>query len=194
MKSLTLEDALAAVGTLKAGNGAYVVNIDQKANKLRSNVFFIAGLGVNLAGQNNLLIDQNTKKEIGVTNFDTGNKFNKGRMFLVTGIRILFDVTVGVTPKTAVWKGDAPAVFKNGEISISQAGGLGDLFRHPIGPLAKYAASLSTEQEVVSIAPFLIRDESEIAIAMQLAGQAAADQAYKVELYGYEFSDAAVTA
>lgn len=47
------------------------------------------------------LIDVNTKKEVGVTNFD-GNKLNVGRDYVIDGVRILYDTTA-TNIKNANW-------------------------------------------------------------------------------------------
>ncbi len=183
MKKLDVKDALALLASAQAGNGVP----EMYGKKVRRKVFYIAGLGADLAGKNNQLIEQKTNKEIGVTNFDAGNKLNKGRDLLVVGLRILFDTTAAVTVKGAGWKSEAPAAFKNGELVIFQENGAGNLFEGPIGPISKYNASIATEDEFSAVVPFLIKSDVPFFIQMLLAGNAAADQAYRVELDCIEF-------
>ena len=159
------------------------------SRKMRSKVFYLAGLAtaINSEGQ---LIEQKTNKEVGVTNFDGGNKLNSGRDVLVLGIRILFDTTANVTVKGATWKSEAPINFKNGELVISQDGS-GNLFEGPIGPLAKYNAAIAAEDEFRTVAPFWIRSNVVFKLQALLAGAAAADQAYRLELDCLEVVDEA---
>jgi hypothetical protein len=169
-----------------------IATLPQKGNpvlngrKVRSKVLYIAGTATANISPTGQLIEQKTLKEVGVTNFDGGNTLNKGRDLLVVGLRILFDTTADVTPKTASWKGEAPANFKNGELVISQDT---NLFEGPIGPYAKYASSLSAEQEFKAVAPFLITSEVPFNIQVQLAAAAAANQAFRLELDCLEFMD-----
>lgn len=184
MRNLSIQEAMSFLPLVVAGKGVAI----KDGQKARSKVFYIAGLGVELAGKDGQLIEQSTKKETGITNLDGGNKLNSGRYILVTAIRILFDTTAGVTPKTASWKGEAPGVFKNGDILIGTSAA-GNIFDHPIAPLAKYASSLSVEQEFKQITPFMIMDKVEFTIKILLSGAAAVDQAYRVELDAIEITD-----
>lgn len=179
------QEIFAAINMLQAaqeGNGTSVMF----GKKVKRKVMYIAGLGANLASKNGHIIDQATQKLVGTTNFDGGNKLNTGRSLLVTGIRILFDTTSGVTIATAVWKGEAPAVFKNGEFKISQDG-TGDLLENPIGPFAKYGSSIPTEVEFAAVVPFIIRPDAPFYIQLLTAGAAGADQAFRIELDCVEF-------
>jgi hypothetical protein len=183
---ISLDQAIAILPNMEPGNGVAVISGTN--TKVRTKVIYYAGLGTELAARANEVIDQTTQKSVGITNSDGQNKLNAGRSYMVTAIRVLFDTTASVTVKTALWKSEAPAAFKNGEIVVYQSGS-GNLFESGIGPLAKYASSLSVEQEFVPITPFLIRPDTEYGIRLNLAGATAADQAYKIEFYGYEFTD-----
>lgn len=183
MRDLSIQEAMSFIPYVQEGKGVAI----KDGQKARSKVFYIAGLGVELAGKDGQLIEQSTKKETGITNFDGTNKLNSGRRILVTAIRVLFDTTAAVTPKTANWKSEAPSVFKNGDIIVGTTAA-GNIFDHPIGPLAKYASSLSVEQEFKQITPFMIMDNVEYSIKILLSGVAAVDQAFRVEFDAIEFT------
>ena len=184
MKKTTILEAIGALSAVQQGNGVAVMN----GRKVRNKVVYIAGLGTTLSTNNNQLVLPSTDKAVGITNLDSGNKLNSGRSLLVTGVRMLFDTTADVTPLTAGWKSEAPAVFKNGELQISQQGS-GDLFNSPIGPICKYNAAIATEDEFTAVVPFLLRPEVPFEIKALLAGATAANQAYRLELDCIEFVD-----
>ena len=65
MKQLTLQEALNFLPTVSAGNGVAVnTNGKGQSYKAKSKVLYLAGLGADLAGNNNDVIIQDTKKEI----------------------------------------------------------------------------------------------------------------------------------
>ncbi|MEE1897091.1 hypothetical protein V1389_02010 [Flavobacterium rakeshii] len=189
MEKLTVKDAVAFIPNAQNGNGVSVTTMSNGGKyKVRKKIFYIAGLAAEL-GSEGQLIEQKTNKEVGITNFDGGNKLNKGRNLLVIGVRMLFDTTASVAVKTATWLSATPANFKNGELVISQDG-TGNLFENPIGPFSKYNASIATEDEFQTVVPFLIREDVTFKIQALLAGAAAADQAYRLELECIEFVEA----
>ena len=65
-----------------------------------------------------LLIDSNTKKLVGDTSFDA-NKFNKGRFFVIDGIRVLIEDTANSLHE-ANWKSSANVAILNSELKIAQ--------------------------------------------------------------------------
>ena len=105
-----------------------------------------------------MLLFRTRKKKLGFTNFDGGNKLNKGRSILITGVRILWDTTAAVTILGALWKSEAPAVFKNGEFKVGTLAA-GDIFENPILPFSKYNAALSVEEEIKPVVPFMIPED-----------------------------------
>jgi hypothetical protein len=166
-------------------------NSELAGRKVRRKIFYIAGLAATMAADGQI-IEQKTNKEVGITNFDGGTKLNAGRDILVLGIRVLFDTTSGVTPKTATWLSAAPANFKNGHLIINQQGS-GDLFDSPIGPFAQYNAAISIEDQFGAVAPFWLRQQVEYKFQMLLAAAAAADQAFRLELDCLEVTDKAAS-
>lgn len=82
------------------------------------------------------LIDVNTKKEVGVTNFD-GNKLNVGRDYIIDGVRVLTD-GVASNVKNSDWvKGTGGNVeLVNCEIRIKQDNQL--LFDMPISDITNF--------------------------------------------------------
>lgn len=185
MKKFETKDALALLSAIQQGNGVAVMN----NRKVRSKVFFIAGLAAGLAAKNNQLITGSLDKETGITNFEKGNVLPAGQNFLCTAIRLRFDTTASITPQTASWKSEAPPVFQNGELVIRQDGS-GNIVELPISVLSKYNASIATEDEFRAVVPFVIREAVPFEILAVLAGATAADQAYRLELDGILFTDA----
>lgn len=192
MKRLELQDALNYVASAKAGNGIVMrQNAQGVAERARSKVFYIAGIGSEIAVNNNELITPGTKKILGTSNFDVGNSLNAGRNILVLGVRILFDVTANVTPLTAAWQSTAPVAFKNGELVITQDGSPGNLLEMPMSVLSKYSGSINTEDDFRAIVPFIIRETSPFKFHVNLAGAADAGLAWRLEFDCVEFTNAA---
>lgn len=199
MKNITTAEAISflksipgekSIAVTKVGGqlGADGVVYGGTEYKVRRKVYYIAGLAANLPSDRKL-IQQKTDRDVAITNFDGGNKLNAGKNLLVIGVRMLFDVTTDVTPDTATWLSAAPANFKNGELKISQQGD-SDLFDNPILPFSKYNASIATEDEFQSVVPFLIRPNVAFDITVNLAGETAANQAYRLELDCVELIEA----
>jgi hypothetical protein len=81
-------------------------------------------LVVDISGASGIfpLMDSNTKKSVGVTNFD-GNKLNAGRHLVIDGIKIE-KATSGTTRETAQFSGNTvlPAELSNTEFRVEQKG------------------------------------------------------------------------
>lgn len=129
------------------------------------------------------------KASVGVSTFD-GNKLPKGVKALVTGIRVLFDTTASVQTNgiaTANWKSEAPAVFKNGEIKISQGG---QLFLSSGTDVTNFkGTSTGNDDDFREVVPFLLRSQAAIEFLLTLADASAADQAYRIELRVVEVAE-----
>lgn len=167
------------------GNGSLPI-LEGKTTK--STTRYIAGVGSEVTAKSGVVLEAGTKKEVGITNFETGDVLPAGVHFLVTEARILFDTTADVTPKTAVWKGTAPAPWMNGELIVSQDGA-GRLFETSISDLTNSKASASNDDDFREIIPFMLRPEINFSIQANLAG-AGGNEAYKVEFRGILFKDA----
>ena len=127
------QQLLASVAVLKAkfnaNNGAPAVG----GTSLTDKTIYIAK---SLKGMGGIvkLIDVNTKKEVGVTNFD-GNKLNVGRDYIIDGVRVLYDGTV-VSPKDGTWEDTMPKELLNAEIRIKQDNQL--LFDMPVSDMVNF--------------------------------------------------------
>lgn len=180
MKSvLTHQDLAAYIGAM--GEDKSLPKIGGK--RLRSVTMYKSGLSEDLAANNGSILVAGTKKEVGITNFEDGNRLPKGMSILVTSLRILHDTTAAVTPKTAIWANVAPPIWKNGEFTIRQEG-QGVLFQASGTDVCNFKASTGNDADFREVVPFLLRPDADIDMVVSLAGIAAADQAYKVELRG----------
>lgn len=146
----------------------------------RDRTMYIAGLSTGLGSENGNLIVAGTKKQTGVTNFEDGNILPKGTHLLVLGARILFDTTTGVTLPTALWKNEAPAPWKNGELSINQGAMLMNV---PVTDVTNFKASTGNDDDFRAlVTPVLLRPDTSFSIVAALAAGTLTDIAYKVEL------------
>lgn len=94
--------------------------IGQGARLTDTNKYLI----VDISGASGIfpLMDSNTKKSVGVTNFD-GNKLNAGRHLVIDGVKIE-KATGGTTKETATFLGNTtlPAELTNTEFRVEQKG------------------------------------------------------------------------
>lgn len=89
------------------------------------------------------LVDANTKKIEGITNFD-GNRLDSGRYVAIDGIRILAENTNALTINTANWTATPAAVLLNSELQIFQGE---DLFTIPCSELFNLHKGASTSND-----------------------------------------------
>lgn len=111
------------------------------------------------------VMDSNTKKLVGVTNFD-GNKLNAGRHIVIDGVKIE-KATAGTTPATASFIGDTtlPKELSNCEFRVVQKGFVPIDF--PVNELNQPTANQkSTGYRDVSTQPVLVANE-EIVMEIQ---------------------------
>ena len=134
-----------------------------------------------------LLIDSNTKKLVGETSFDA-NKLNKGRYFVIDGIRVLTEDTA-TSLQEAKWKSEAYAAILNSEIKIAQDE---DLLILPVSDLV-YTKNGSGEDNgfrSIASAPVIV-PEKEINISWQfpqgVGVPVTQTQFVRIELRGFEF-------
>ncbi len=179
--TLTLEQALAYLGAIQP-NGSDQKSLPLvKGRRARTVTKYIAGLSNALATNNGSTVLPATQKATGITNFEQGNILPKGTHLLVIGVRALFDTTAAVTPLTAIWANVAPPIWKNGELTILQDG-QGVLFQSSGTDVTNFKASTGNDADFRECVPFLLRPDTTFDIVAKLAGAAAADQAYKIEL------------
>lgn len=134
-----------------------------------------------------LLIDSNTKKLVGETSFDA-NKLNKGRYFVIDGIRVLTEDTA-TTLHEAKWKSEAHAAIVNSELKIAQDE---DLLLLPVSDLLTQLIGINSGDIFRSIASApVIVPEKEINISWQFPQGASVpttkEQFVRIELRGFEF-------
>lgn len=177
MRKLSPNEALQLISLVRKGKNNPTTG---DGFKLKSTVKYAAGLS-NAIEQNQLILPKNSET-VGVTNID---KAQLAYPFVVTGIKLAFDTDTGagVTALTAVYDDKAPNYWANGEIEIRQGDTLIDI---PISAITNLGASTSVADEVYDVAPFVIRENKVFEITPSLAGAAVANQAYRIELHGYE--------
>ena len=171
--------------------------IDQKTGSSKFNgetaktkVVYIAGKGSDITGNNGELITSTTDREVGITNFDSGNKLNKGRNLQVVGMRLLYDDTADVAPREATW-GKAPtAPFLNGELEFHQNKLLST---NTVTSIARAGADIAVEDSFVGVIPFVLRSEVEFYIRLKSAGAIQANHAWRLELLTVEFTEEGVS-
>lgn len=186
MKNISLQEAVTIVKSIqpsgKEEKSLPVVN-DRRIRKV---TYYVAGLSADLANNAGEVLYSNILKAVGITNFDNGGVLGKGKYFLATGIRILFDTTV-TDPKLALWANVAPVAWKNGELQIGQDG-QPTLFETPITDVTNFHASTSNDDDFTSV-EFLLQPQKPVSIRATTAGSPASS-VYKIEIRGYEFFNA----
>lgn len=150
-----------------------------QGRKVRSATFYIAGIGSDIKSLGNL-IDADTNKKVGYTNFPTGNKLPLGMEIQVNAMRAIFDkTTASVTPLIAKWDTKPDEPWLNGNFEFVQGR---TTFSTPITDLANIKAAASNDDDFRSIVPFTIRGQVEFAMIAELAGAAAASTAWRIEM------------
>lgn len=183
---LTLNDALVYKGSIQPGTS--IPTINYKALKTRTHYF--AGFLNQLASVNGEVVLSKNDDAVGERSIK-GNKLPAGTSFLVTAVRALFDTTANVqtggVAAASFGKTNAPEVFKNGEIKIVQGA---DLFVSTGSDVTNFKASTGADDDFRELlVPVELRSDTTFSILIALAGSAAVDQAYKLELRGVEFTD-----
>lgn len=156
-----------------------------RTKKSRFVTKYIAGTASDLSGNTGEVLLASTKKEIGITNFENGNLLPAGKELIVTGIRVLFETTA-TDPKLATWTANAPACWKNGEITISQEGD-GVLFHSSGTDIVNMHTATNNEEDYRDVF-FKLRSEVPFSIKSALVGTATG--LYKVELRCSELVEA----
>jgi len=108
-----------AIKVLGARQRQHAQAVRPQATKLVDKTFY---LNVKIDGMSgiNQLVDSNTKKLVGVTNFD-GNLLNSGRDVVIDSIRALF-TSVGAGVESANWQNSEriPAELQNADLRLIQ--------------------------------------------------------------------------
>lgn len=175
-KTLTIEEALMWMNQSKGGSLPTIAN-----QVLKTSTKYVAGLAADLSQNNGRLIVESTVKAVGNNNFPKGNSLPPAISYLVTGVRLLLDTAAGVTLATAVWKSEAPANWKNGELTITQSGA-GKLFDSPITDVASGKIATSNDDDFRDVIPFTLRGGAPFEFEVALGAGATTNQAYRLEL------------
>lgn len=133
------------------------------------------------------LLNSNTRKLTGITSLDA-NKFNKGRHFVIDGIRVIIEATAS-DAKEASWKSNPDKAILNSELTISQDG---DIITLPLTDLV--APNFQTSQEggfrSIASAPVLL-PEQEFQFSWEFPDGVGVDssttQLVRIEFRGFEF-------
>lgn len=180
----SLEETIGYIGAIDRG-----VSLPKFGNNAfgRSATYYKTGFLNQLTSGQALL--SSDKADVGVSTFD-GNKLPRGVKALVTGIRVLFDTTASVQTngiKSAAFKSEAPVAFKNGEFKMTQGGQLVLLSGSDVTNFK--GTSNGNDDDFRDVVPFMLRSQAAIEILLNLAGAAAVDQAYKIELRVIEIAE-----
>lgn len=178
MKNPNLEEILVFLGA--TGDDKSLAKVGNR--RARSVTKYYADLASNLAAENGSTVVSGTKKITGQTNFENGNVIPKNTYLVVVGVRVLFDTPAAAAAlNTRTWKNEAPANWKNGEMTITQSG-QGVLFNSSITDVTNWKASTGNDDDFREVQPFIIRPESDFDINFKLAAGDTAHQAFKYEL------------
>jgi len=133
------------------------------------------------------VLEAKTDPEVGVTNFDGGNKLSKGKNFIITGIRFLADTTAATTVKGSTYgKTDLPAALANGEFSIGQKG-KDILSPAPVSSFARTAKQHEQSNDFIALeTPIFVSSEHPIEARLIPAAAVSAVACYSFELKGIE--------
>lgn len=179
--NITLADAIQLIGATQPNGNQEGGLPEIKGKRIRRQTFYFAGLASDLGNNANEVILSSTLKATGVTNFPTGGMLDKGKYFVCTGVRVLYDTTV-TDPKLALWANVAPIAFKNGEISIGQDG-QPTLFESSGTDVTNFHASTSNDDDFREVG-FVWNPQKGCSIKLLTAGTPVAS-VYKVELRGF---------
>lgn len=165
-------------------------HVEVNGQKAIEKVYYVALPGETITTQSGKLVLPKDRPEIGVTNFPNGDRFPKGKTVLVTGIRLLAEVTAGKTVKTAEWKSEVPAVVKNGELKVRQGATLTEL---PNTAIANFKGVPTTsEDDFREVVPFIFREETPFELMAEFAGILPANTLLRYEFSCIEMENAAV--
>lgn len=181
--NITLAEGLQLIAASQP-NGAQEGSLPElKGKRIRRKSYYFAGVSSALGNNANEVILSQTLKETGITNFPTGGQLDKGKYFVATGIRILYDIVEVANPKLATWASIAPVCFKNGEIIIGQDG-QPTLFESPGTDVTNFKASTSNDDDFREVG-FVWNPQKACSLKLLTAGAVTAST-YKVELRGFE--------
>jgi len=181
--NVTLADAIQIIGASQP-NGATEGSLPElKGKRIRRKTIYFAGASADLGSNANEVILPNTLTATGITNFPTGGMLDKGKYFVCTGIRVLFDTVATTDPKVATWVSNSPACFKNGELKIGQDG-QPTLFESSGTDVSNWKASTGNDEDFREVA-FVWNPQKACSIKLLTVGAVTAST-YKVELRGFE--------
>jgi len=188
--AFSLPEIVQAAAAIDQRNSLPVINTNLGPRALKSRVHYVAGFLNQITANGNELLVTSQSAATGVKSIDK-NQLPSGLDFLCIGIRVLFDTTASVQTNglaTAIWASKAPANFKNGEFKLSQNS---ELLNASGTAVTNFAASTGNDDDYMQISPIILRANTAISMIVLLGAAAAADQAFKVELIGYDLIDPA---
>lgn len=186
--ALNLPELSLAAGSILSQNSLPVIDTNIGRRAIKRRVHYAAGFLNQIGTNGGELLITSVAASVGVKSIDK-NMLPAGMDFMVTGVRFLFDTTASIQTNglaTAAWASVAPANFKNGEVTISQNA---DLLNCSGSSVTNFKASTGNEDDYLEVSPIILRANTAISIKVLLGAAAAADQAYKVELIGYDLTD-----
>lgn len=182
-----LSDLMKFFGSIRDGVSAVIINLGRDSKTVTTVVHYFSGWLNEL--QDGRVTKDGLKIDVGLRSID--NRMIPQEIdFLVTGIRVLFNTTLTQTNgdselKGAAWPSTAPGIFQNGEVVIKQGA---NLVRLTGSSASNAKASTGIGDDVMPITPFRLRGGVTFDIVFSLAGPAAANQGYKIELVGQQLA------
>jgi len=189
MKNMSLQTAVALLASIQPAGNEERSLPEIKGRRIKTKTYYVAGNVADLSGNSNETILSSALKEIGVTNIPTGGMLEKGKYFLCTEIRVLFDTTTA-DPKAALWASVPPVQFKNGELSVGQDG-QPTLFESSGTDVTNFRASTGNDDDFRALpSPFLWQPQKALTAKLAYVGAAPATSSYKIEFRGFEIFQA----
>lgn len=182
-----LSDLMKFFGSIREGVSAVIINLGRESKTVTTVVHYFSGWLNDL--QDGRVTKDGLKIEVGLRSIND-RMIPQEIDFLVTGVRVLFNTTLTQATgdselKGAAWPSVAPGVFQNGEVIIKQGA---NLVRLTGSSASNAKASTGIGDDVMPITPFRLRGGVTFDIVFSLAGAAAANQGYKIELVGQQLA------
>lgn len=187
--SLSASDIMTLWAMVKSNSSINVVEHPATGKKyaVKSVTDYVSAYLTQARTDNGEILVASNKPAVGLRSID-GTKLPEGTNRVVYGIRALFDTALVATSDTAIaaaaWANNAPVVFKNGEVRISQGV---ELFRSSGTDCTNFKASTGNDDDFRSVIPFVLRGGVETSINLKLSGTPTDHNAVKFEMRSVEF-------
>ena len=195
-KRLSLPEAVQALGSITPGNNLPIIMVTdpktgvQVAKMLKEKTHYVKVWLNQITARGGELLKEEDVAAIGIRSIN-GNKLPAGADFFVTDIRATFETTAASQAAgipAAAWDNKAPAVFLNGDVTISQGV---ELFASSGFDICNNYTATGNDDDFRAIrSPFLLKPQVAISIRVLPGGTVAADQGLNLELRGFELIDA----